>query len=84
MPETTPKSSAPLFITANCCTARWTGASAAHCSGCHQTFTSASGFTAHRKAAGCVDPSELGMVRLERKAWTGWAFPGSWEGPDAA
>ena len=64
------------------CGAEWGGLSAAHCAGCHQTFTSVSGFTAHRKGGQCHDPHSLGMVPADRK-WLGWALPGSYD-PTAA
>lgn len=59
----------------------WTALAAAHRAGCHRTFTSVSGFTAHRKAGKCIDPIELGMVRAERK-YEAWAMPGTWAGPE--
>lgn len=71
------------FITTGCCDATWTGIAAAHCSGCHETFTSASTFDRHRRGGKCLNPAELGMVRADR-AWRGWSLPGSWSGPDAA
>lgn len=48
---------------------------------CHLTFTSVSGFTAHRKGGKCVQPTDLGMVTADRK-WLGWAMPGTWAGPE--
>ena len=63
------------------CGAWWTGLGAAHCGGCHRTFTSVSGFVAHRKGAKCADPETLGMVAADRK-WTGWSLPGSWSPED--
>lgn len=61
----------------------WTGMSAAHCGGCHLTFTSVSGFTAHRKGGNCSNPAEIGMVRADRK-YPAWAMPGTWAGPEDA
>jgi hypothetical protein len=45
------------------CSAIWTGARAAHCSACHQTFATVGLFDAHRSIAGdcgsCRDPATL-------------------------
>ncbi|MHA6629398.1 FDXHR family putative zinc-binding protein [Pseudonocardia sichuanensis] len=38
------------------CGARWTGSDAAHCGGCHETFTSPAAFDVHRAAAGACRP----------------------------
>lgn len=65
------------------CNAWWTGIAAAHCSGCHRTFTSVSGFTTHRKRGACGDPEALGMVPADRK-WEGWALPGTYTPGDDA
>lgn len=59
----------------------WTAISAAHCSGCHLTFTSVSGFTLHRKGGKCSVPADLGMVLADRK-YPAWAMPGTWSGPE--
>lgn len=59
----------------------WTGIGAAHCAGCHLTFTSVSGFTLHRKGGHCQDPANLGMVPADRK-YPAWAMPGTWTGPE--
>lgn len=63
------------------CNAWWTGIAAAHCSGCHLTFTSVSGFTLHRKGGNCSVPADLGMVLADRK-YPAWAMPGTWSGPE--
>lgn len=70
-------------IRVNCCDAVFGGALACHCSACHRTFTSPSGFTAHRKNGECVDPQDLGMVKADRK-WDGWQMPGTYVPEDAA
>ena len=69
-------------IRTGCCDATWTGTAPAHCAGCHETFTSTSGFDAHRRAGRCLIPAEIGMVRADRR-WPGWSFPGTWRGPVA-
>lgn len=61
----------------------WMGIGAAHCGGCHRTFTSVSAFTTHRRKSECVNPETLGMVPADRK-WRGWSLPGTWTPEDAA
>ncbi|NMO00854.1 hypothetical protein HH308_06455 [Gordonia sp. TBRC 11910] len=58
------------------CPAWWTGRAACHCSGCHETFTSVSGFDAHRRGSACKTPQETGLVRADRD-WPGWQHPGN-------
>ena len=41
------------------CTNTWTPLTAAHCSICHRTFSSASLFDRHRSGGVCVDPKIL-------------------------
>lgn len=84
--KTEPLSDAPGLPVPNnairhSCGEWWTGTGAAHCGGCHRTFTSVSGFTAHRKRGVCTNPESLGMVVADRK-WFGWAMPGTWNGPE--
>lgn len=70
--------SEPSWVTAGCCSARWTGLSAAHCSACHETFTSVSAFDLHRRKAVCLSPTltpaDIGMVTAARD-WSGWSLP---------
>lgn len=52
------------YITCSGCDASWTGVSAAHCSACHCTFSSAGLFDRHRSVAGgehgsCLPPGRL-------------------------
>lgn len=58
------------------CVARWASPKYAHCSGCHVTFTSVTGFDKHRSPVGehgaCLLPVEAGLV--ERKPGV-WSFP---------
>jgi hypothetical protein len=50
-------------ITCSGCDAVWTGSAAAHCSGCHRSFSGATLFDRHRSVAGergrCTDPATL-------------------------
>lgn len=43
------------------CAHTWTGLAFAHCSGCHRTFSSVSGFDRHRLRGQCVNPAERGL-----------------------
>ncbi|MHA7703421.1 FDXHR family putative zinc-binding protein [Mycobacterium sp. ML4] len=69
------------------CGAWWTGLAAAHCSGCHQSFTSVGAFDRHRKGFECCDPETLRTESGEPafvvadRSWPGWSLPGTWEGP---
>lgn len=92
MPERPPGSAAdndnrPLSaVTTNCCDAWWTGLLAAHCSKCHNTFTSVAAFDIHRRGDVCLDPVTIPMRRGEKvlveanKPWPGWSKPGTWRG----
>jgi hypothetical protein len=48
------------------CGAWWTGASRAHCGGCHRTFSTVGNFDKHRTADGehgtCWPPEERGLT----------------------
>ncbi len=44
------------------CGERWKSLSWAHCTGCHRTFKSVSGFKKHRVDSGCKNPEDCGMV----------------------
>lgn len=54
-----------MNFTCSGCPTTWTGASRAHCSGCHRTFSSVTAFDAHRFAPSqtrpgtCTDPARL-------------------------
>jgi len=43
------------------CAARWTAARAAHCAGCHRTFSTVGGFDRHRRGGACLDPTTVGL-----------------------
>jgi hypothetical protein len=66
------------------CRSTWTGFSAAHCDGCHQTFTGREAFDAHRVGTHakrrCADPAVVGLVKIRRPHWTGWGHPAGHNG----
>ncbi len=41
----------------------------AHCSACHGTFGSVSGFDRHRRGGQCLDPAALRFVRNHNGIW---------------
>lgn len=74
----------PGMISCGRCTAQWTGTSACHCSGCHQTFTCLSAFDRHRLRNQCEDPPTRNLARVHKRHWSGWGRPadnntGWWE-----
>jgi hypothetical protein len=86
MAETMPPASDKKKQAHRCggCESRWSGAVIAHCSTCHRTFTSPSGFDRHRSrkyddSSGkrvmvrdygqCYDPADDGMVQNDRGQW---------------
>lgn len=53
------------------CKARWTGLGRAHCSGCHNTFSSVSLFDQHLTGVGaCLSPESM-RYRLFDEVWHG-------------
>lgn len=73
------------LITCGGCPATWTAMGAAHCSGCHRTFSSVGLFDRHRSAAGsehgsCFDPSRL--VNAKTGAPVAEFRDGMWRGPE--
>ena len=69
------------------CNLRWGGLKTAHCTACHETFTTVSTFDKHRAgshASGtrhCLPPAEVGLVEAGR-AYPCWAQAGTWERED--
>lgn len=61
------------------CGARWAGENLCHCSLCHLTFMSVTGFDAHRTgpvdAARCRTPEELAKIGLEPNDAGYWRRP---------
>lgn len=57
----------------------------AHCSVCHRTFGSVSGFDRHRRNGECIDPTTVGLVARDGV----WRRPATdaanehWHGPCA-
>lgn len=66
------------------CGESWTALTAAHCAGCHRTFSGAGLFDKHRSARGehgaCLNPADLRHVRTGEPI----AFfrDGMWRGPE--
>lgn len=60
------------------CDARWTALGAAHCAGCHRTFSGLRLFDAHRHArgdrGGCTDPETLPGIEYRDGMWRGPAM----------
>lgn len=56
------------------------GTKYAHCTACHQTFTTPNNFDRHRRgdtdARQCLDPRDCGFVPAERVGFTAWSAPG--------
>ena len=52
------------------CGRTWNAHGEAHCAGCHEHFTSDSGFTAHRREGVCHDPKTLLTVKAKKKVFT--------------
>jgi hypothetical protein len=77
-----PRKRPPVLIECSGCEHQWTGLSAAHCSGCHVSFTSVAAFDRHRRGGQCLSPVEVGLVPANRD-WPGWSLAGSWEGPES-
>jgi hypothetical protein len=56
------------------CTNRWDGLRTAHCSACHETFTTPGVFDKHRRDSNCLQPHAAGLV-LTTRAYRCWATP---------
>jgi hypothetical protein len=60
------------MTTTNCCSAQWSGLNTAHCSACHETFTTAVAFDMHRRGPHakntrhCIPPTEAGLEKAGR------------------
>lgn len=72
-------------ITCSGCEAAWTALGAAHCSGCHRTFSGILLFDAHRSQYGergaCLDPV---TIRGEKTGEPAMFYRnGMWRGPEA-
>lgn len=66
------------------CGERWSGVAAAHCAGCHRTFSAPGLFDKHRSARGehgtCLDPAEVRQVRTGERVM--FFRDGMWRGPE--
>ena len=89
-PSTPPPRTKPRIT--HSCGAVWTARNAAHCAGCHLTFSSDTAFDRHRRHGQCVDPatavSKSGesrfTLRRDRSGHPVWGLPGSWKPEDEA
>lgn len=63
------------------CQARWSGFKTAHCTSCHETFTTVSAFDKHRAGQHdndtrhCLNPATVGLVPA-RRTYPCWGHPG--------
>ena len=71
------------------CGARWAGSNTAHCGACHVTLSSVTAFDRHRRGGECHDPTEVGLVRIDRAGYHVWGWPSrddggqpAWDGGD--
>jgi hypothetical protein len=71
-------------ITCSGCPATWTATTAAHCSGCHRTFSGIGLFDLHRSQYGergsCIDPDN---VRNQAGYRVMFHRDGMWRGPES-
>jgi hypothetical protein len=51
------------------CPASWASMRAAHCAGCHLTFSTVANFDRHRRNFVCIGPEDAGLVRDDRGVW---------------
>ena len=64
------------------CNNRWTGLKTAHCTACHETFTTITAFDKHRTGdhandtRHCIDPSTAGLINA-RRPYPCWGWPGT-------
>lgn len=64
------------------CGKRWGGSpdGPAHCSGCHETFSTVGNFDRHRREFACRPPAEIGLIERTRHTAAGdymvWQMPG--------
>lgn len=67
-------------MTDRCAVVLAEGGKAAHCTSCHETFTTAANFGRHRRGEAarrvCLDPTSVGLVRVRRKGFSAWSMPG--------
>lgn len=68
-----------------CCEGRYTGLKTAHCTVCHETFTTPAGFDRHRSRGTCLDPATMVNSKSEPvfknagRAYKCWAFSGEYD-----
>ena len=67
------------MLNTHSCGARWGGAGRCHCAGCHETFSSDSAWTRHRRGLACRDPRDAGLVAVDNPhGGVMWQRPGTW------
>lgn len=71
LPKPPPKRNLPAnAITCGTCEEWWTALGAAHCSGCHRTFSTTNLFDRHRSSVGahgsCLDPEKVVNTKGDR------------------
>ena len=72
------------MIKTNCCSAEFAGFKTAHCSACHETFTTVTAFDKHRAGShasdtrNCLPPASVGLVNANR-AYPCWTRPNTRE-----
>ena len=73
------------MLNTHSCGARWGGAGRSHCAGCHETFSSDSAWTRHRRGLACRDPRDAGLVAADNPhGGVIWQRPGTWQPTDPA
>jgi hypothetical protein len=80
-----PDVSKPWYtFTCQKCGGAWCGLKTCHCTVCHQTFTTVTGFDRHRTGpAGdrrCITPEQAGLVLMGRD-YPCWGIPGAERSP---
>ena len=73
------------MLNTHTCGARWGGAGRCNCAGCHETFSSDSAWTRHRRGLACRDPRDAGLVAADNPhGGVVWQRPGTWQPTDPA
>lgn len=61
---------------ANCRCPIGSGLKTAHCTVCHNTFTTPGNFDRHRRGGQCLAPENVGLVSSRRPWGSIWHMPG--------
>jgi hypothetical protein len=62
-------------MTTHACGAVWNGTAAAHCGGCHETFSTVGNFDKHRRNGTCLDPVAAGLHLNTTRGYPVWMGP---------